>query len=163
MQCLSLYLQLYAKINFNILYTYMLNVFILPLFTLRKIKLNHRITFWGWIAISSGIFPSGTPGITHTTTWLWDASSVPPLGNAPNTSGGANGSPSDHRLPQQERTEYSRTYGGPSQSPRHRTRGKAREYWRPRGYSLTRESPHAKIPQRTSPSFRGWDAPLWRV
>ena len=29
MQWLSLYLQLYAKSNFNILYTYMLNVFML--------------------------------------------------------------------------------------------------------------------------------------
>ena len=33
MQDLSLYIQLYAKSNFNILYTYMLNVFMLQLCT----------------------------------------------------------------------------------------------------------------------------------
>ena len=38
MQCLSLYLQFYAKSNFNSLYTYMLIVFMLKLCTLRTIK-----------------------------------------------------------------------------------------------------------------------------
>ena len=41
MKRLSLYLHFYAKINFNILYTYMLNMFMLQLCTPRKIKLNH--------------------------------------------------------------------------------------------------------------------------
>ena len=35
-QCLSLYLQLYAKSNFNIVYTYMLNVFMLQLCSKRR-------------------------------------------------------------------------------------------------------------------------------
>ena len=40
-QCLSLYLQLYARSNFNILYTYMLNVFMLQVCTLITIKSNY--------------------------------------------------------------------------------------------------------------------------
>ena len=47
MKCLSLYLQLYAKSKFNILYTYMLNVFMLQLCTLRTIKSNHLKTMDG--------------------------------------------------------------------------------------------------------------------
>ena len=42
MQCLSLYLQFYAKSNFNILYMYTFNVFMLQLCTLlRTIKSNN--------------------------------------------------------------------------------------------------------------------------
>ena len=51
------------------------------------------------LTVSSGMFPSGNPGITQTITWLWVASVALPLGNTPNTSGGASRPPYNHRPP----------------------------------------------------------------
>ena len=59
---------------------------------------------------------------------------------------------------QQGRTESLQPYGGLSQSLRLRTREKKRGSQRPRGDLLTRESPRADIPRKTSPLFRGWAA-----
>ena len=92
-----------------------------------------RITSWVQIIVSSGMWPSSTQGISHTTTWFWAASTAPPWGNTPSILGDAQVLLSNPRPPWQGIIEPLRPYKGRYQIRGREKHGRTPGYRRPRG------------------------------